>query len=228
MINIRKKIDDFGKLEAAVTFSDELTPQGKTKELQRIQAEVLAFRKDALQELGAAWRDLRARYKVLATAQAKADDEAGARWDYVRLAYMRGTVENAGKTAKSRQEFFNRMTKEINSGDIHAARAWAEFAPSIDRDRFGEKGNSDIAQIAKKALDELLTTPALAKAKADGEAWVRDTLNVYEETQRAAKFYGGRYLGGAITDDFDKLTEGVHLNQNFDPLTGTSTSITID
>lgn len=229
MNNLQQQIKVFDDRQAAITFSDELTPQGKTKELEKIRAEVLAFRRDALAQLKSEWQAVRARYKALATAQAKADDEAGARWDYVRLAYMKSTVENAGKAARTFQEFYTQMRQAINSGDNHQARAWAEFAPAIARERFGDKGNGEITREAGKALSDLLTTPALAKAKADGEAWVKDVLKLHNDTMTAAKFYGARAdVSLGIKDEFMSLAEGVKINESFDAMTGTNTTISIE
>ena len=228
IVSLRGSIRALQEREGQIKNNRDLSDEGRRKALVAWGNERANSEAQAEKSLKFDTDLLRGEYEVWDRKRAKAQNEAGAAWDYSRLAY-----EGEAVRARVRMVSENSPGEDLGaikaligqaagSGDQHRARAWLEIGAAALLDRFGNSDdlelkmavNSSIRESIKQ-LDVILTTPELTDVEAEHDeltGWAVELKQVVEET--GAFFYPTNQGPLSTPDPFNRLLEGVTIHKD--------------
>lgn len=211
----------------------DLSPAGKDKALNDLAAERANLKASALRELGASWSSVRSGYRNLQSRGAELDNQVGASWDYGRLNYMAQVVRSKIAQAEDTSKLTGLYSDAQGSGDYYIRRAWAEIAPQAAIDKFGL--GVDTGRLQNQAARDLQGViyhqhaDELQELKADWDKLINRALDLHGATRSADSMLDDQQsrAWGQPTE-FDKLLDGIRLDQTVEPQTLTTfTTLTV-
>lgn len=198
------KIREFGNRETVIRASDELSPEGKRRQLALIKQERDDFRSVAVATMKRDFNDLLDRFNANDAARKAAQEKTAASWDYERLNYQAKAAAAKIATAPDLGEIRNLYEAAKNSGDKHGYRALIETAVEAIQNRWGiETEAAMLVRLMRRDLNGLLSTPELQAINDRGAELATEAIAIKSILAELHNFYGGAVSGvwGLTVDD---------------------------
>lgn len=214
------KLQEFETRKYQIEHNIDLSAEGRRKALATLQREAESYRAAAVRDLGASWTVLKGKMKSNVESVKQAEANAAKQWDYERLNYMGQAVKSQVNNAASFEDVQSLYNKAMQSGDTHARRVWGEVVRENIAAKYRTGESAAFVKKLQTDLDKVLTTPDLDAAKAEGTELTKQARILHDETKQANEyFYGGRLGQNAMwgtKTEFDKMSEGVRIEQKID------------
>jgi hypothetical protein len=221
MSNLTQALQEIEQRKKAIRNNTDLSPEGKRKELEKVQNQEAHFRKSAHDDLSLSWRVMRQKFERLETAKTEAQEQAAKGWDFDRLLYNARAIESEVKQAASLADVRRKYDEVLKSGDKHARRAWAENIFSEASRKFVNANPIELSALQRTAnndLASLTTSPELEAIAKQGSALAEQAVELHKETETIAQHFGGVDWTGQ-GNEFHSLIEGVKVSASVDPET---------
>lgn len=213
-MNITQKLAEFEGRRQAIERNADLSPEGRRKGIQAIDAEAQAYRGEALRGLQTAWGAWKVRARRNIEAIREASERGKKQFDYNRLQYAARTVGNTIAQAGNFADIAAAYNGAKERGDLHEVRAWIETSGAAILRRFGR--DPEAIAFTKQLPNEAgaLDSDEIRELKAEGATINREGQELDEQTQRARSYYHSN-SGGIFGEKtaFDTVMEGVKISR---------------
>lgn len=210
------KVRFFNDARRSIRDDRNLSPQGKERAGANLEQSIELFRSQAFSALEKSWRDARRLYDHVEDLRRKAEKTEGERWNYDALNYESQAVRSRLSGFRSVQEVAHFVEGVLSSGNHEKARAAAEIAPGVLRERFPGVEGERLSRELERRLDRMLDTPEMVQVRQLEDEGGRQVLQLLNETQEVADFYNSdSFLFGG--NEFHQLLNNVNVTRKYTP-----------
>lgn len=212
------KVRFYNDARRSIREDRNLSTQGKERAGKNLEQSISLFRSEALQALEKSWRDARRLYNHVEELRRKAEKAEGERWNYDALNYESQAVRSRLSGFHGVQEVAHFVEGVLSSGNKEKARATAELAPGVLRERFPGVEGERLSRELTRRLERMVDTPELAQVRQLEDEGGRQVLQLLRDTEEVANFFGsGNLIMGGSGNEFHQLLNNVSVTRKITP-----------